>query len=471
MGAITYKTSDELLDGIKTYLETNGSQLTDWNVGSILRSLSEPTADVGRILMDLIYQVALQRFVTHSSGDSLDDHGADYSQTRKDGSVASSSQCKFTINLQSSVFTVPLGTVVNTNDPIPRYYETTEEGIIDAGDAEVIVPIQSLEKGEKYNCPAHYISTVQNLAGIIAVDNLTACTGGSDTETDEEYKARLLLYFAEGLARATRNALVFGALTVDGVKSAVPRSNLKDHWEDYSCVANEFTYTGSWSDEAGSYYYGIRKEGIGTATLKAIMRKCIIHLWKTTAGGECTLSVDGVEETIDLSGDTLAKITIEKEFDSETWHEIKLDTGTNIGSIEKIEAKANYQGTNFIYIDDGTGQPSWELVRNVYDELENWVSSGEQLFVKRTEILTVDLSITVTVNTRVNRDALTILITNAVTDYMESLKMGEILDESQLKAAVINASANIKTAKTNITTIAPLNYQIIRPGTIGVLYG
>jgi uncharacterized phage protein gp47/JayE len=471
MSSITYKTYDELLEGIKAYLEENSSTLTDWNVGSVLRSICEPNADMGRILMLCIQNVALQRFITHATLQRLDSHGADHSQTRKSGTYATSTSCVFTISPQANVFTIPLGTVINTKEPTPRYYVTTEEGTIDAGDATVTLPIRAEEIGTGHNCPAHYISGVQNLSGIVEIDNTTACTGGTDGEDDNSFRERLLLYLSSGLARATRGALEYGALSVDGVVSAKIRSNLRDHWETYSCVADELEYTGVWSSNTGAYYYGLRKTGSGTISLSAIMRSCIIYLWATPSGGSCTLYIDGVPQVVDLysADDTLVKI--EHEFDTEGWHTVLFDTGENDGTLEKIDAKANYNGTNFIYIDDGTGEPSWEIVRDVYAEMENWVSTGEQFFVKRTEIKTVDITITLTVAERSNRDAISTLVEGAVTDYVDALSMGAILDESQLKAIVIGTSDNIKTAKTNITTVEPEAHEVIRVGSVSVLYG
>lgn len=467
--SVAYKSFDELLDDIKTYLETAASKLTDWNPGSILRTMCEGFAHGGRIIMGTIQHIENRIWVTNSDGIGLDKHGIDYAQLRTSGAKATCAECQFVISPQSSTFTIPLGTVVNTNEPIPRYYEATEEGTIEAGETTVVLPIRALEYGEDQNCPAYYIANVQNLAGILQVTNLLPVTGGADEETDEEYRDRLLTYKQSGLARATKAAVEYGAKTVDGVQSAIADRNLLDHWEPYPAL--KFTYTGSWTDIANSsYYYGIRKQGTGTATLKAIMSECIIHLWKTTTGGNCTLTIDGVDQTVDLSGDTTTKLTIAHTFDSQDWHRITLDTGENVGSIEKIEAKADYQASCFVYIDDGTGQPSWSLINDVYDELENWVSCSEQYFVKRSEIKTVNVSVTVAVKSRVNREALTLLIENAITEAVNGLAMGEKLYESEITNAVHEASDNVKSVTTNITVETPLDYEVIRAGTIEVLY-
>ncbi len=464
----TILTQEQILEQMRTYLEDNQSTLTDWNIGSILRSFCESNANVTSSLYQyLLYQI-LQNWFTTSSGQGLDRCAAEFSISRKDGSKATCSQCRFTINIQSTVFIIPIGTVVATREPTPRYYETTQEGTISVGDTTVTVAIQAIEKGSDYNCPAYYIAEVQNVKGIVSVENLEPVTGGEDTEDDSTFRNRCLLYIRDGLARATSNALVYGALSVDGVKSAVPYANLKDHWEDFPYL--KLKTTGSWTNIAGSeYYYGARKEGTGTVSLHAIMKKCIVHLWKTNTGGECTLSIDGVEETINLHGDTLTKITIEKEFETETWHEIILDTGINIGSIEKIEVKANYQGSNFIYIDDGSGQPSWDLVKNVYEELFNWKSCGEDYFVKRSEIYNVNISLTVIIGTYENQNAYTLQIQNALTEYINSLKMGEPLLSSQIIHTVLSITG-IKDCKTSISEIAPKDYQVIRVGEIEIRY-
>jgi uncharacterized phage protein gp47/JayE len=432
-----------------------------------MRTISEAFSDIGEDCYIDLYQYLLQTWIHSSTGEWIDFHGTVWSQARKAGAKATCSNLEITINAQEATFTLPAGTIVSTNEPTPRYYETISEVVIDPGDTTGNTSIRAVAIGEAYNAPVHYISSIIDVAGIVKVDNLVEITGGEDAESDTDYIERFLLYVREGLARATEGALEYGAKTVSGITSAKVKKNLPNHWETYPYL--KLKYSGIWEEVADDvYYYGARKAGTGKAWLYFWGSKIKVALWKGPDYGECTYHVDNATPvTIDLHATALTKTVIEINFATEGYHHFELDTGANSGSVESIDVLANYLGTNFIFIDDGTGATAWSLVKEVYAEMENWVSAEGQYFVKRCEKKFVDINIQIQVTEGVAATSILSSVENAVIAYINTLKMGETLYISQLNKTILGV-ANVVNCIVQSTDIVPLDYEIIRPHTIGV---
>lgn len=84
----------------------------------------------------------------------------------------------------------------------------------------VDISIQSRETGTVGNVSANTITVVPTPpAGVDGVNNYTATSGGTDTETDADLRERVPLFLST-LARATKDALRGRALDVTGVVSA-----------------------------------------------------------------------------------------------------------------------------------------------------------------------------------------------------------------------------------------------------------
>ena len=464
------KTFEEILADLKTYLEDHSSVLTDWNIGSILRTICELNAEVGSELYDELYHFLLQNYILTANGIWLDKCVGDFNITRKTGSKALISNVNFYINEQESNFTIPAGTKVITNEPNPKTFEVVEDIIIPSGQTVGSGQCRATDVGIEFNIPPYYLYQVIELPGIIKVENTTSGSGGEDYETDDELRDRALEFIRDGLTRGTKTALVYGAKTVTGVSSATVRSNVEDSWERFPIL--KLNFTGTWEIiENASLYYGQRKEGTGTVILKTKCKKCKVALWKNNTYGQVKLYFDSEYQDINLAGEN-SRLTIEKEFETEGLHTIQLDTLTNKGSIEYIETFSSFrEGTNIVYIDDGTGNIDWVIVRNCYNELENWVSASEAYFVRRCEIKTVDRKIRVSLKENLTETLaeITILVQSKANEYINSLKMGETLYNSQIIRKVLELE-QIKNCTVDDSDITPEAYEIIRAGIIEVVY-
>lgn len=138
-----------------------------------------------------------QMFASTALGENLDYHAQTRGLKRRESSYATGSVA-FCIELPvSGDVPVPKGTVVATTDIEPLRFETTEDGVIPAGETMVSVPVKSLGKGRKYNVKAGKITVmVTPPSSVHSVINTEPCVSGADTESDESLRERIIESYA-----------------------------------------------------------------------------------------------------------------------------------------------------------------------------------------------------------------------------------------------------------------------------------
>lgn len=135
--------------------------------------------------------VARQCFPQTAEGEYLDLHAALRGVERR-GAVRAQGIIIFTVSEPAvTELTIPAGTVCLTAG-LARF-ETLEEGTIQAGATQVVLPAQAVEPGAAGNVDA---GTIRSMAvapvGVGACYNPAAFSGGSDEEEDEPLRARVL---------------------------------------------------------------------------------------------------------------------------------------------------------------------------------------------------------------------------------------------------------------------------------------
>lgn len=218
------KTFDEIVRDMLAKVATR-TRLSNFNPGSIIRTLVEIIAFAIAELYGLVAAVIKQGFLSTATGFWLELKVKEYNLTRKPA-ITARGRVAFgrRRNLSANV-TIPAGVIVSTlTDQNGRQYRfvTTEEIILQSGAAEVQVPIVAEGPGAAYNVGAGAIQKLSvYVSGIDYVRNnggwITA--EGADTETDEELRRRGFLAWAELARGGTRDAYVAWALAVPGVKN------------------------------------------------------------------------------------------------------------------------------------------------------------------------------------------------------------------------------------------------------------
>ena len=214
------KFSEILQDLFDAIIAAEG-KLTDFNIGSVTRTILEAVAAV---VEEVYYWLALfldKFFIATSEGAWLDKRLNDFGLERKAGCTANG---RITIgrDTQSPLrVLIPKGTLFVSDEGLE--FETVEEVTIET--ESVDVSGQARMVGKAYNLAS---GTPLKQAGIaitgIEWAKVKQMGGGLDRETDTELKARVTPYF-RSLGRSTKAAIEFAALSVPGVTSVTTAEN------------------------------------------------------------------------------------------------------------------------------------------------------------------------------------------------------------------------------------------------------
>lgn len=202
------------------------SPLSNFNPGSVIRTLVEVIAFAIAELYGLVAAVIKQGFLATATGFWLDLKVREYGLTRKPAIMTRGMVTFGRRRALGTNVTIPAGVIVTTlTDQNGRQFRfvTTEAVVLQSGQAEVLVPVQAEKSGAAWNVGAGAIQKLTvYVSGIDYVRNdggwITA--EGADTETDEELRRRGFLAWAELARGGTRDAYISWALSVPGVKNA-----------------------------------------------------------------------------------------------------------------------------------------------------------------------------------------------------------------------------------------------------------
>ncbi len=170
-------------------------------------------------LAESVYNSA---YMDTADGHSLDKVSLGIGITRR---AAEPSTGEVTFNGDNDTV-IPAGFLVSTPAPDDIIFETTEEVTIAAGTATA--SIQAVDSGTSGNVPAATITDIVNpTAGVDTATNTEPTTGGRNSETDAELRARYALSVAKGGA-STIDSIRASLLEVSGVRAALVIENKSD---------------------------------------------------------------------------------------------------------------------------------------------------------------------------------------------------------------------------------------------------
>lgn len=131
-------------------------------------------------------------FPATASGEALERHAALRGLTRKEG-VRASGVVSFGRPAPAGYdILIPEGTVVQSGGSEPLQFVTIRDITLPKNSTSVIVTVQAVEPGAKYNLKTNSITVmVTPPPGITVMKHVTACQKGTDSESDEELRRRL----------------------------------------------------------------------------------------------------------------------------------------------------------------------------------------------------------------------------------------------------------------------------------------
>lgn len=138
-------------------------------------------------------EAARQAFPGTATGEFLERHAALRGIVRKAGAKATgvvsfrrSTPAGYNIH-------IPAGTVVQSAGEEPMRFVTAQDCVLTGNLTSVIVTVEAVEPGARYNLKTGSVTVmVTPPPGITQLTHVTACQGGTDPESDEELRERLL---------------------------------------------------------------------------------------------------------------------------------------------------------------------------------------------------------------------------------------------------------------------------------------
>ena len=235
----TYKSFNELVSNMIEHLKFIQPNL-DTKIGTVSRDLFiDLPADQIERLYKLISIVSNKQSPDSAIGSDLDRYAANYSLSRRYGSP-SLGVAVFTINSIFSDIPIPSGTLVTSKSGINfktvgnYFFSSSEKGrhaavasrikkslqIAGISDKYAIeIPIQATRPGISGNVSSYQI-TNHNLDFEIKVINLSSASGGSDGESDSQFRTRVSSLFSganTGTSLGYKNAV----LGISGISDAL----------------------------------------------------------------------------------------------------------------------------------------------------------------------------------------------------------------------------------------------------------
>lgn len=203
---------------VKKYEELSGATVNEQS--DIMLRLSVLSGELYNSYVATEF-IKRQMFVSTATGEYLDKHALARGLYRKEA-VKASGEVTFSVDVASDAdIVIEKGTVVSTSGETAVQYITDSAVTLYAGDTSVTVSVTAVEGGGKYNVIANTVTVlVTPPSGITAVTNDTNIKGGTDAETDDELRERVLDSYRD-ISNGT-NAVYYQRLaeSVAGVHSA-----------------------------------------------------------------------------------------------------------------------------------------------------------------------------------------------------------------------------------------------------------
>lgn len=196
--------------------------------GEILKKVSLTDKREGSFVNDMVSGVAYEiegaynrfdkqlgiMFVEDSAGSYIDKRGAEYGILRKQGTYAKGA-CTF---LGKKGSKVSVGDLCATASGL-LFSVTTAGAVEESG--MIVLPIQAVESGDKYNVLAEEIDTLPvSINGITMVVNAESVLGGTETETDEALAERIWARLQTPVTSGNAYHYRLWAMDVEGVGDA-----------------------------------------------------------------------------------------------------------------------------------------------------------------------------------------------------------------------------------------------------------
>jgi len=207
------RNSDQILQSLIALLQTRGYAATDWEPGSVQRTILEAVAAGLADLEALRLQIARGGYLELASGDWLDLVAQNmYALTRKPPEFA---HVIVRLTAQAGVgpYTIQPGQLWASTNGGLRYNNITGGTLTQGGTLDLEFVAES--PGAVYNVPNGTIQTLNTPLPGVSISNISLIAAGVDTESDATLRLRCRLRWPSLGSGATADAYRYWALSSD----------------------------------------------------------------------------------------------------------------------------------------------------------------------------------------------------------------------------------------------------------------
>lgn len=284
------KKFQDVFNSLVTWLTADESKLTDFNVGSALRTLTEAVS-----LQVEEFYFNMKQNVEYAIDSAI--------YTAFGFEKINAENAYGFINIEfvkplETVLIIPEGFTVSTSFSNSKvvYYKALDDTEAPIGSTSIMVKVTCTEPGTIGNCEEGEINNLITGNTLIkSVSNPTRISTGIDAESSSDTKARFKSYL-KSLGRATRDSLAYGAKSVEGVDGVYVDDNYIGFVNVYCHDANgELPESLKSRVEIALEEY--RAGGIEVRVLPVVRKEINV---KSTIVLRDTVDVESVKSSIDL---------------------------------------------------------------------------------------------------------------------------------------------------------------------------
>ena len=219
------RTYDQIVTDMLTKI-ADRTKLTNFNVGSVIRTLVEVFCAAIADLGDLILAALKAGFLATATGYWLDLKAKEFGVVRHPAKRAEGIVYFMRSVPRDENITLPAGTIISTlkdSEGKAYRYLTQDEVVLVAGTSEIAASIIAQSAGAEFNVgPGSIKKTVVHIRGVDTVENRSdwITSEGTNQESDESLRRRAFLAWEELTQGSTERAYISWALSDSRVTSA-----------------------------------------------------------------------------------------------------------------------------------------------------------------------------------------------------------------------------------------------------------
>jgi uncharacterized phage protein gp47/JayE len=446
--------------------------LTDFEVGSVTRTMLESFSFEMGLLYQKMSLVYLSGFVDSATGSHLDNVVAVLGIQRglPDFAVG---KVTFIRDKGNAELTIPVGTLVATEekpDKSKKVYVTLEDVLLIKDQQEATAPVQALERGQEQNADIDTIVVMPRpIVGVKSVSNTEGVKLiGRRRETDDELRRRAknaLLASGKANISAVENAVLAlsGVLDVKVIEDFKPKDVNKDYgFGMIKVVVDASDYTNIY-DTLSKTVKSVRAAGVYADIQPA---------QKITVNG--TFRVEAINQQ-SLSDEESTKFEQKvKEAIQDFLREIKMGDPLSISKLMKavltLEGVDNLPNYKLLITKTQLAANGIDTVTVVVPSTENTIksenterfSAGDIFVASKDKILTINIQFQAT---GLTANKMTIAKTN-INKYLNGLDVGADVDVTEIKKRLkidlgdlANVNISVRSwSKPAIETLITANY-------------